>query len=366
MRQTCTRCAKVPMGTAVPLNEEALIASRVAGWRRLEQLVARCHGGLHRLPGDDIVEFVRLYRVACSDLAHLRSHSSNRDMTAYLNALVGAAHAALYRRQSQPFAVAARSAVRQAASTVRRCAWAVWLGAVLFFGAAFFTHALLGARPDLADTVIADEMRANFDEWKKGGFEKRTTGESIAMTSFYATNNPRAGIMTNALAVATFGLGTAYIEWTNGMLVGALAREMTSVGKLGFLLVSLVPHGVSEIGGLCVTGAGGFVLGRAALMPGRRKRGDALAVAGVDAFWLLIAGLVMIAVAAPIEGFVSFNPEVPNVFKAVFGALTLVAWVALFVRYGESPRASKAPSVTASASDSISAPVERSPASAGT
>ncbi|MGE0002822.1 MAG: stage II sporulation protein M [Fimbriimonadaceae bacterium] len=353
------------MRITVPLNEEALIARRVAGWRRLEQLISRTAGGIHRLAGDEVIEFVRLYRSASSDLAYMRSHSSNRDMTAYLNALVGSAHSALHRRRSKSFIAAVDDAVRRGASTVRNSVWAIWLGIALFFGGAAFTYSLLSARPDLKETVIADEMRDNFESWKKGGFEQRTAGESIAMTSFYATNNPRAGVTTNALAVATFGLGTAYIEWTNGMLVGALASEMASVDKLGFLMVSLVPHGVSEIGGLCVTGAGGFVLGKAAIFPGRRRRGDALALAGVDAFYLLIVGLLMIAVAAPIEGFLSFNPTVPAWVKVVFGAATFLGWWAVFLRYGRSPKPSNSPSEIAAASESISEPVERSPVSGG-
>jgi len=349
----------------VSLNEEALIARRVAGWRRLEKLVTQSASGIQRLAGDEVVEFVRLYRAASSDLAYMRSHSSNRDMTTYLNALVGAAHAVLYRRQSRGFLSAVSNAAHRAAETVRRSAWAIWLGVALFLGGAVVTHVLLTARPDLKETVIAEEMKANFDEWKKGGFEQRTTGQAIAMTSFYAMNNPRAGVMTNALAVATFGLGTAYIEWTNGMLVGALSSEMASVGKLGFLLASLVPHGVSEIGGLCVTGAGGFVLGRAAIMPGRRRRGDALAIAGVDAFYLLVFGLVMIGLAAPIEGFVSFNPSVPAWLKVALGAATFLGWWGLVLRYGGSPKPSNAPAKIASDKASISGPVDRSAVSSG-
>lgn len=344
------------------MNEEAWIGRRAAAWARLRPLVDRAAAGLHRLKGDEITEFVRLYRAASTDLAHARSHSSSRETSLYLNALVAQAHAALYRRPLRRFREAVAGVVREGCSAVRRHMWATWLGLAVFVAGSLASYSVLSLRPDLRDVVIPPSMRENFDAWKEGKFDARTAGESVAMTSFYATNNPRAGIALNALAIATFGLGTAYIEWQNGMLVGALAEEMHGVGKLGFLLSSLVPHGVSEIGGFCVTGAGGFVLGRAALAPGRRRRWVAIAEAGQESFRLLAAGLVLIFLAAPIEGFVSFNPAVPQWFKVLFGAAMLVAIVLFVRRYGDSPKESNSPSSTAAARASRAGPSGTSPA----
>jgi uncharacterized membrane protein SpoIIM required for sporulation len=343
------------------MNEEAWIGRRAGGWARLRPLVERASAGLHRLKGDEVLEFVRLYRAASTDLAHARSHSSSRETSIFLNALVSQAHAVLYRRPARRLREAVSSGVREGCSAVRRHAWATWLGLAVFFAGGLASYVVLSLRPDLREVVIAPGMRENFDAWKTGKFDARTAGESVAMTSFYATNNPRAGIALNALAVATFGLGTAYIEWQNGMLVGALAEEMHGVGKLGFLLSSLFPHGVSEIGGFCVTGAGGFVLGWAALAPGRRRRWVAIADAGQDSFRLLAAGLVMIFLAAPIEGFVSFNPAVPQWFKVLFGAAMLAGLVGLVRRYGDSPKASNSPERTARASASTTGPSGASP-----
>lgn len=334
------------------MREEAWIGNRAGAWDRLRILTGRASGGLHRMAGDEVVEFVRLYRMASTDLAHVRSHSSNRDVAAYLNALVAQAHSALYRTPARGFRAAFSQGVRDCCTAVRRHRWATWLGLAVFFAAGLSAYAVLTLRPDLRDLVVSPGMRPNFDAWKSGEFEPRTAGQSVAMTSFYATNNPRAGIALNAVAIATFGLGTAYIEWQNGMLVGALAEEMHSVGKLGFLLSSLVPHGVSEIGGFCVTGAGGYILGKAALTPGRRRRWVAVGEAGRDSFRLLVAGLVMILFAAPVEGFVSFNPAVPQWFKVVFGAVTLAAILAIVRRYGEDPNASNSPASTADPSAS--------------
>jgi uncharacterized membrane protein SpoIIM required for sporulation len=177
-------------------------------------------------------------------------------------------------------------------------------------------------------------MEPLFETWKSGRFDKRQGGESLAMTAFYASNNPRVGILLHSLGLVTFGVMTAYVLWTNGALLGSLMSDMAGVGRLGFLLVSVLPHGVSEIGGLWVSGAGGFVLGWALLNPGRLSRGESVWRSGRDALALLVTGLVMILAAAPIEGFFSFNPSVPREAKAAFGMASLVAWAVFFARHG--------------------------------
>jgi uncharacterized membrane protein SpoIIM required for sporulation len=86
---------------------------------------------------------------------------------------------------------------------------------------------------------------------------------------------------------------------------------------------------------LLVTASGGFVMAWAMIRPGRRRRGDAMRIAGKDALTLMLTGLVMIVIAAPIEGFFSFNPGVPTWAKVAFALCALAAWSAFFVGYGQ-------------------------------
>lgn len=315
------------------VDEAAFLAKRAKDWERLRELTVRAEAGVGSLAGAELLEFVRLYRQASADLAATVSKTSNLQVADYLNALVVRAYGQIYRAPGARLRDVVVSGIATAAQTFRRHVWAFWVSAVLFFGGGLFSFTALKVRPDLKDVLIPAEMQALFDHWKKGEFEQRTGGESIAMTSFYASNNPRVGVMTAAVGVATFGVLTSYIVWQNGVLLGSLSHEMDSVGKLGFLLSSVGPHGVPEIGGILVTAAAGLVLGRAALAPGRRRRADAIRVAGKEAFVLLILGLVMIFLAAPVEGFFSFNPAVPQPLKAVAALVSLGVWGLYFWGY---------------------------------
>ncbi|MCW5937095.1 MAG: stage II sporulation protein M [Fimbriimonadaceae bacterium] len=316
------------------MNEEAILHRRSAGWIRLKQLGDRVDVGWDRLSGAEVLEFVRLYRQASADLAYLTSHTSNVEVIDYLNAIVSRAYGQLYLRPRRSFWRSLPGLVEEGARVVRRQWWAVALCASIFFAGSFFAFGVVKGAPAYREHFVPSQMEELFTEWKKGQFKEREGGQSIAMTALYAGNNPRVGILMNAVSLLTLGLGTVYISWSNGTIIGALAAEMDSVGKLGFLLSSVAPHGVSEIGGLFIAGSGGLVLGWAVVRPGRRTRGQALAEAGKDAFGLLVVGLVMIVIAAPIEGFFSFSPAVPQEAKVGVAALSMLAYGAYFVGYG--------------------------------
>ncbi|MCW5939695.1 MAG: stage II sporulation protein M [Fimbriimonadaceae bacterium] len=315
------------------MDEEGILKKRANGWERLQHLCELSEQRVDRLSGEEITEFVRLYRQASADLALMMSQTANTEVIDYLNGLVLRAYGQIYRRPSRPLKESIREAVVLSAQVIRKQGWAILLAAALFFGGAMSAGSIIAARPDLRSFFVPSEMEPLFEHWTTGKFDKKQGGESIAMTAFYASNNPRVGIIAHSLGVATFGVMTAYISWTNGVLVGALGHDMARVGKLGFLLTSILPHGVSEIGGLFVSGAGGFVLGWALIRPGRLTRGEAVRRAGRDAFVLLVTGLAMILIAAPIEGFFSFNPAVPQPVKLVFGLATLLVWWFFFAGY---------------------------------
>jgi len=190
--------------------------------------------------------------------------------------------------------------------------------------------------PDTRDYFVPPQAKTLFESWKEGEFEERGGSESLGMTGFYAINNPLVSILTGSIAASTFGIFTAERMYENGALLGALSYEMNTVGKLGFLWASVLPHGVPELSGIVMAGAAGFVMGWALINPGRRKRGEALRDAGRDAVVLLGTGVILMFIAAPIEGFFSFNPSVPTFVKVVVIVIELVFWGLFWSGFGKS------------------------------
>jgi len=308
-------------------NEEAMLARSSQAWSRLDELCSKADASFRNLTGDEIVEFVRLYRQSSADLAFLMTHSSNADVVHYLNAIVGRAYATLYRTPKKPFWENVWGYFALAAQTVRRRRRPVYLAMGIFFLAAFSVAAILNIDAGSREYFVPNEWAATFEHWKSGQHQERSGEENMAAFGMYATNNPMVAIMTNALSAASFGIFTVYSMWSNGALIGALGAETASVGQLGFLLVSILPHGISEIGGFFIAAGAGFVMAGALIKPGRRSRGEAVRIASKDALVMLMISLLMIFLAAPIEGYFSFNPAVPDIAKLLFAALALTAWL---------------------------------------
>lgn len=320
------------MGDTPSMNEAVFVAKGEGEWQRLSILCDKADNGAARLKGDELIEFVKLYRKASTDLALARTQSGNWELIAFLNNLVGRAYGILYQRPRKSFATVIKESLAAGAQTMRRRAVFVLASLGVLLLAAGFTAGVMVLRPDLA-THFVSPNDPNLEHWKSGLQDERTLEESFAATGFYSSNNPRVAIIAGAVSASTFGVGTTALMWMNGSLLGAYCVEMARVGKLGFFLASIFPHGATELTGAVVSGGAGFVMAWALISPGRRSRGDALREAGKDAFVLLVMAVLMMFLAAPVEGFFSFNPRIPSAVKVAFGAIVLSAWFLYWCGY---------------------------------
>lgn len=318
------------------MNEEALVARKTDDWRRLNALCDRAELGMGKLSGPEIVEFVRLYRKASADYAYFMTHTTNDELVEHLSRLVGRAYGQLYRRTSKPLSQAVTDAMVGAARTVREAALFTWIAFALFLLGGVFGWLVMHQDPEVKTYVVPPMMEEVFEHWKQGEHPVQEGGESVLATAGYATNNPRVALLTNALSAGTFGVAAAFILWTNGMLLGVLTSEVQSVGQTWFLYSSILPHGVTEIFGILLSGAGGLMLGWAAIRPGKKTRGQAMLEVSGKTLTLALLGVAMTLLAAPIEGFFSFDARFPQEIKFVAGLATAVLWWLFFSTYGRS------------------------------
>ncbi len=333
------------------MNEQSFVDRRESDWQRLTALCDKGESGLRNLSGAEIRELVKLYRRASTDLSIARTKSTNVPLIAFLNDLSGRAYGILYRAPGKPFLKTLQEAVELSAQTVRRNRWFIFVSAAIFFGSAFFVAGILACVPDAKDKVIPPQMDKLFDSWRSGKFDERSSTESGMMAGFYASNNPRTSIITGAVGAGSFGVVSVYFLFNNGAILGALGHEMAVVGKLPFLISSIAPHGVPELSGIIVSGGCGLLLGYALINPGRRRRSDALKAVGKDAIVLLSTSVVLMFIAAPIEGFFSFQPAVPQWLKAAVACVSIVVWAIFWTSFGRTETPERHPLATLEPTD---------------
>lgn len=305
-------------------------------WQALQVLTQKVESSPQALAPDEFERFVVLYREAVADLARARAESTNVDMIESLNAVVGAAYSALYRRPSRGAKATLIAWIEHGAQAFRRQFAFVVVSFITVFFFMFLAAAVLEWRSDLRPLVVSPETEPLFEQWRKGTKEERTSSEGILMTAFYASNNPRVSIINAAIGAGTFGLGTFYILGENGKLIGSLGHDMAGVGKLPYFIAQIAPHGASELSGMIVSGAAGYALGWALIAPGRRRRIDSLRHVAPDAMALFVMGVLMMYIAAPFEGFFSFDPRFDQVLKGIVGTLILLCWFAYWGFAGRS------------------------------
>ncbi len=309
------------------MNEVSFVERRNADWQKLTLLSDKAEYGIRQLTNAEFQDFVRTYRRVVADLAAARTQSSNSELIVFLNDLVARAYTVLYKAPRKGFWKGLQGGIENSARTVRKLKWFVAASAGIFLLSILFAYTALKINPKTLDAIVPPGMmRSAFDEWKTGKFEKKKLTESLAMTNFYAANNPTVALQTGATSAGTFGISTAYSLYQNGLLMGALAHELEPHGRVGYLILNVSPHGVTEISGIIIAGAAGLYIGWSILIPGRRKRGEALAQAAKDGIVVLVTGVMMMYLAAPIEGFFSFNASIPDWLKATFAVTSAIAW----------------------------------------
>ena len=208
------------------MNEQSFFDRRRVDWGRLMELCDKADRSPVDLSSRELKELIRLYRRISTDLAFVRTISTNASLISYLNDLATRAYSVVYREPRQPLGKIVGGAIATAAQTLRRRFAFVFISFALFFGSAFLAFGLSESRVDVRNYLVPPSFKPVFDAWKLGKFEEHTASESAMMGGFYASNNPRTAVIAGSVGAATFGTLSVYMVAQNGAMVGILASEV--------------------------------------------------------------------------------------------------------------------------------------------
>lgn len=138
------------------------------------------------------------------------------------------------------------------------------------------------------------------------------------------TNNIQVGLLAFGAGVLG-GLPTLYVLAFNGLNVGVAGGIITAYGRPDIFWTSILPHGLLELSAIVVSGAAGMRLGWSLLVPGDRRRSEALAEEGQRAAVVMLGLLLAFGGAALVEGFVTPRTW-PAWLEIGIGALALLAF----------------------------------------
>ena len=315
------------------MNLDAFIEQRRPAWEQMESLLAQAARDVQRLTDSDLATLGRLYRSATADLALAQRDFPGQQVTAYLNQLVGRAHAAIYRDEALRWA-ALRTFYRATFPALYRLLLPYTIVAFgLFAAAALAAFFAVWRAPDTIYVIGGEGVAPLVDQVEQGElWTEIAPAVRSAAASLILTNNIQVMFLTFAGGV-TAGLFTGWILFSNGLDIGAVFGLLHAHGLAGGLADFVVAHGFIELSVIFLAGGCGLYVGDGLVRPGLQSRRAALverARTGVKA----ILGCVPLLVAAGvIEGFISPS-GLPFAVKLAVGLATGVALYWYWLRAG--------------------------------
>ena len=267
-----------------------------------------------------------LYRQIAADLSVLRQDATARTYTAHVNQLLARAHHIIYSgrktnlltiflflRDRYPV-IFQRQIGYVLASVIVSVAWGL-LGA-----------ALTSARPEFMRHFVGPQMIATMERHQM--WTESIVGVEPKASSMIMTNNLSVSFVTFAGGIA-FGLGTCFLLYNNGMMLGVIGAACHQYGMSLALWSFVAPHGSLELPAILIAGGAGFRLGHAMLFPGALRWKESIARGGIEATQLVSGIIPMLVIAGCLEGF--FSPsKAPVWLKFTVGGLLftlLLLWL---------------------------------------
>ena len=285
-----------------------LLEKRRENWNELEILCRQMANRRKKTLGaDKIVRFAALYRGACADLALADSYQLPPNTVEYLHGLVAKAHNQLYRNKEQRFNRFMDLLLVKTPQKILndQCVQFMF---VLFWGL-FIISGILAYNdtmwPSYAEDVLGEDhirqMTASFENF--GDFR---WDQNALRTSNYIYHNASIGLYCFAYST----LIVPGVIWTcfNAVFLGGSFGVMfrPDAGEAGIHFRNFVTaHGPFELTAIVLSASAGLRIGVSWMFTRGYTRVSALVRAGKEAMPIAICAVVLFALAAFIEGFIS-------------------------------------------------------------
>ncbi len=311
----------------------ARLAEREQDWRELQMLLFRLEGARARkLDPGDLIRLGELYRSACADLMLAEAHDLPRDTVAFLHALVGRAHNAVYKTRGFRPADWAGVVFDEVPRRLRSDPL-LRLAALTFWGLFLLTSLLAAARPGFAARVVGERqvegLEAMYDHPFDGSARAEGTGRNdSSMAGFYIWHNAGIGMSCYAWGLA-FGIGSLWTLASNAIGIGAMFGHMAASPQAANFFTFVTAHGPFELTAITFSGAAGLRLGSGLIVTRGQTRLDSLRREAARSLPIAGVSVILFVLAAFLEGFVSAS-ALPYAAKAAI-ALASTATLALYL-----------------------------------
>ncbi len=290
------------------MKQAAFERAHADDWNRLEQMLAQLESGKPRDHAQSLTDFARYYRRLVRQHALAVDRRYSLGLIDRLQGLLHRSHDQLYRRRDRLLPALVRFVAFGFPSALRAQARYFWAATLLFYLPAVAMGLWSFNEPEAIYSVMSSEMVAQLeymydpDTQHVGRDADHQASTGFEMLGFYVMNNTSIGFRTFASGLL-FGIGTLFITVYNGVFLGGAAGHLSALDYSETFWPFVSGHGAFELTAICVSAAAGLMLGKALLMPGRRRRIAALRHSARQAVPLISGAAMLFFAAALIEAF---------------------------------------------------------------
>ncbi len=308
------------------MKENQFLQKHSQSWEELKTLTDLLDKkGVSKLNPKQLRRFLYLFRKASHNLAYCRTHFKKSDTIQYLNSLVGRAHNHIYSVKKTNFSVILKYFSSGFPRQARLFKNFIFISFFIFLLGFTLSLVLVSINPDNGSYFLPQSMLENIN-WE---MDSSRSWDYPLMSSIIMVNNISVSFNAFVLGI-TFGIGTIYVLFYNGALLGALTGLVYHFGDPIVYWSLILPHGVIELTAIFISGGAGLILAYSILVPKGYSRRHSIIKGAKNAIYLVFGIIIMLVMAGIIEGF--FTPlAISPIAKLVFAALTAVGLLFYFL-----------------------------------
>lgn len=307
-----------------------LLQARRKDWTELETLCTHFEGksSIRREP-ERLTRFAALYRSLCADLALAEAYQLPPEVTRYLHRLVGRAHNQLYRSREFTISTWAHTLLFEVPQQLFHDGY-LRLAFCIFWGAFLLSAMLAASQPGFAEAVLGAEQMQMMEQMYASPVSELNPETRGAMLGFYVYNNAGIGLRCFAFGIV-FGIGGMLVTFYNAVTIGTVFGHMSTLKQWDNFSEFVTAHGPFELTAIVLSAAAGMRMGFSLINTGGLRRITALQRAAAQATPVACVGVILFAMAAMIEAYISPAP-IPYGYKA--GVAVLSAGLLMFYFVG--------------------------------
>jgi uncharacterized membrane protein SpoIIM required for sporulation len=309
------------------VKEITFLKQNAGKWQKFESILSLKTGSNPDLVADLFIQLT-------DDLSYARTNYPNSKTTHYLNALASKAHQEIYKNKKEKksrilsfwkfeLPMLFKQVHRQLFYSFLITVIATLIGAVSAAYDEDFVRLILG------DTYVNQTL----ENISKGDplaiYKSMDSGNMFFMITI---NNIRVSFLCFAAGLV-LSMGTVYLLFTNGVMLGAFQYFFYAKGLLLQSVLVIWIHGTLEISAIIIAGAAGLTMGNSILFPGTYSRFESFRMGAKKGVKIVIGLLPIFITAGFLESFVTRHSEMPAWLSVSIIMISLLFIIGYFIIY---------------------------------